>query len=59
MARRVETSGGRDFSGPARFLTRFASLRIYPYQRSADGKRLALVRGDAPSDLVLIREAEK
>jgi eukaryotic-like serine/threonine-protein kinase len=44
---------------PARLLTRFTSLRIYSYQWSADGKRLALVRGDAPSDLVLIHEAEK
>jgi Tol biopolymer transport system component len=44
---------------PARLLTGFTSLRIYSYQWSADGKRLALVRGDAPSDLVLIHEAEK
>jgi Tol biopolymer transport system component len=44
---------------PSRVLTRFTSLRIYSYQWSADGKRLALVRGDAPSDLVLIQEAAK
>lgn len=44
---------------PSRILTRFTSLRIYSYQWSADGKRLALVRGDAPSDLVLIQEAAK
>lgn len=44
---------------PARFLTSFTSLRIYSYQWSADGKHLALVRGDAPSDLVLIQEAAK
>jgi len=44
---------------PSRALTRFTSLRIYSYQWSADGKRLALVRGDAPSDLVLIQEAAK
>jgi len=44
---------------PARLLTSFTSLRIYSYQWSADGKRLALVRGDAPSDLVLIQEAAK
>ena len=44
---------------PARLLTSFTSLLIYSYQWSADGKRLALVRGDAPSDLVLIQEAAK
>ncbi len=46
-------------SSPARLLTSFTSLRIYSYQWSADGNHLALVRGDAPSDLVLIYEAEK
>jgi Tol biopolymer transport system component len=45
--------------GPSRVLTRFTSLRIYSYQWSVDGKRLALVRGDAPSDLVLIQETAK
>lgn len=44
---------------PARLLTSFTSLRIYSYEWSTDGKRLALVRGDAPSDLVMIHEAEK
>ncbi|MGH9522473.1 MAG: TolB family protein, partial [Terriglobales bacterium] len=42
--------------GPGRQITHFTSLRIYSYAWSADGKRLALVRGDDPSDLVLVRE---
>jgi eukaryotic-like serine/threonine-protein kinase len=45
--------------GPGRQLTDFTSLRIYSYQWSPDGKYLALVRGEAPSDLVLIRDAGK
>jgi eukaryotic-like serine/threonine-protein kinase len=43
--------------GAPRQLTNFTSLKIYSYQWSADGKRLALVRGDSPSDLVLIKDA--
>jgi hypothetical protein len=45
--------------GPGRELTNFTSLRIYSYQWSPDGKSLALVRGDTPSDLVLIQESQK
>ena len=44
---------------PGRQFTNFDSLKIYSYQWSLDGKRLALVRGDSPSDVVLIQEAEK
>ena len=40
-----------------RQLTNFNSLKIYSYQWSPDAKSLALVRGDSPSDLVLIRES--
>jgi len=40
-------------------LTNFTSLKIYSYQWSADGKRLALIRGDSPSDLVLIQNQKK
>ncbi len=43
--------------GPGRQLTNFSSLKIYSYQWSADGKSLALVRGDSPSDLVLIQNS--
>jgi eukaryotic-like serine/threonine-protein kinase len=42
-----------------RQLTNFPSLKIYSYQWSADGKSLALVRGDSPSDLVLIQDTQK
>jgi len=45
--------------GPGRQLTNFTSLKIYSYQWSADGKSLALVRGDSPSDLVLIQDAAR
>jgi len=45
--------------GTGHQLTNFTSLKIYSYQWSADGKRLALVRGDTPSDLVLIQDANK
>ena len=45
--------------GPGRQLTNFAELNIYWYQWSPDGKSLALVRGDSPSDLVLIKDSEK
>jgi eukaryotic-like serine/threonine-protein kinase len=43
--------------GRGRQLTRFDSLKIYSYQWSPDGKSLALVRGDSPSDLVLIQNS--
>jgi eukaryotic-like serine/threonine-protein kinase len=43
--------------GPGRQLTTFGSLKIYSYQWSPDGKSLALVRGDSPSDLVLIQNS--
>jgi eukaryotic-like serine/threonine-protein kinase len=43
--------------GPGHQLTNFASLKIYSYQWSPDGKSLALVRGDSPSDLVLIQNS--
>jgi len=45
--------------GPGRQVTSFTSLKIYSYQWSPDGKSLALVRGDSPSDLVLIQESQK
>jgi len=43
--------------GPGRQLTNFDSLKIGSYQWSPDGKYLALVRGDSPSDIVLIQDA--
>jgi serine/threonine protein kinase len=43
--------------GAGRQLTNFGSLKIYSYQWSPDGKSLALVRGDSPSDLVLIQNS--
>lgn len=43
--------------GPGRQLTIFGSFKIYSYQWSPDGKSLALVRGDSPSDLVLIQNS--
>ena len=43
---------------PGRQLTNFDSLKIYSYQWSPDRKRLALVRGDTPSDIVLIRDSQ-
>ena len=45
--------------GSGHQLTNYTSLKIYSYQWSPDGKRLALVRGDTPSDLVLIQDANK
>lgn len=42
-----------------RKLTNFSSLKIYSYQWSPDGKSMALVRGDSPSDVVLIQDAGK
>ena len=44
---------------PGRPLTNFDSLKIYSYQWSLDGKSLALMRGDSPSDVVLIQDSEK
>ena len=44
---------------PGRQLTNFTALKIYWYQWSSDGKSLALVRGDSPSDLVLIQDSQK
>jgi serine/threonine protein kinase/dipeptidyl aminopeptidase/acylaminoacyl peptidase len=44
---------------PGRQLTSFDSLKIYSYQWSPDGKRLALVRGDSPSDVVLIQDVQR
>ncbi len=45
--------------GTGHQITDYMSLRIYSYQWSPDGKRLALVRGDRPSDLVLIQDVHK
>jgi eukaryotic-like serine/threonine-protein kinase len=45
--------------GPGRQLTNFGFLKIYSYQWSSDGKSLALVRGDSPSDLVLIQNSQR
>ena len=45
--------------GPGRQLTNLGSLKIYSYQWSPDGKSLALVRGDSPSDLVLIQNSQR
>jgi serine/threonine protein kinase len=45
--------------GPGRLLTNFTALKIYWYQWSPDGKGLALVRGDSPSDLVLIQDSQR
>jgi Tol biopolymer transport system component len=45
--------------GSGHQITHYASLRIYSYQWSHDGKRLALVRGDTPSDLVLIQDVDR
>ena len=39
-------------------LTNFTSLKIYTYRWSFDGKSLALVRGDSPSDIALIKDAQ-
>jgi serine/threonine protein kinase len=44
---------------PGRQLTNFTALKIYWYQWSPDRKSLALVRGDSPSDLVLIQDSQK
>ena len=42
-----------------RQLTKFSSLKIYSYRWSFDGKSLALVRGDSPSDLALIKDEQR
>src|SRR6202035_1246338 len=45
--------------GPGRQLTNFGSVKIYSYHWSPDGKSLALVQGDSPSDLVLIQNSPR
>ncbi len=45
--------------GAGHQITNYTSLWIYSYQWSPDGKRLALVRGDTPSDLVLIQDVSR
>jgi Tol biopolymer transport system component len=45
--------------GPGRQITSFSALKIYSYQWSQDGKNLAFVRGESPSDLVLIQDVQK
>jgi eukaryotic-like serine/threonine-protein kinase len=48
-----------DGGGPGRQITNFSALKIYSHQWSQDGKNLAFVRGESPSDLVLIQDAQK
>ena len=45
--------------GSGRQLTHFTALRIASYRWSPDGKQLAMTRGDAPSDLVLIQDSAR
>jgi serine/threonine protein kinase len=45
--------------GPGRQITNFTALKIYSFQWSKDGKNLAFVRGESPSDLVLIQDTQK
>jgi Tol biopolymer transport system component len=45
--------------GPGRQLTNFTSQKIYAYRWSMHGQQLALVRGDSPSDLVLVRDTRQ
>jgi eukaryotic-like serine/threonine-protein kinase len=45
--------------GPGRQITNFTALKIYSYQWSHDGKNLAFVRGESPTDLVLIQDTQK
>jgi serine/threonine protein kinase len=45
--------------GTGHQLTNFDSHKIYSYQWSPDGKQLALVRGDSPTDVVLVQDAQK
>jgi serine/threonine protein kinase/Tol biopolymer transport system component len=43
--------------GAPHLITAFTSFRVYSYAWSPDGKSLALVRGESPSDVVLIQDA--
>lgn len=45
--------------GPGKQLTHFTSLQILDYKWSPDGKTLGLIRGEAPTDLVLIQDTCK
>ncbi len=45
--------------GAGRQITNFTSLKIYSYRWSLDGKTLALVRGDSPSDVVLVEDSQR
>ena len=45
--------------GPGKQMTNFTSLQIHDYKWSPDGKSLALVRGESPTDLVLIQDTTK
>ena len=45
--------------GPGRQITNFSALKIDSYQWSQDGKSLAFVRGETPTDLVLIQDTQK
>jgi eukaryotic-like serine/threonine-protein kinase len=45
--------------GPGKQLTNFTSLQIRDYKWSPDGKILGLVRGEQPTDLVLIQDTSK
>ncbi len=44
---------------PPHPLTKYTSEKIRDYAWSRDGKRLAIIRGDEPSDLVLIKDASE
>ncbi|HSS96153.1 MAG TPA: hypothetical protein VLK33_03955, partial [Terriglobales bacterium] len=56
----VDNLWGYPLSGGAgKQLTNFASLQIRDYKWSPDGKSLALVRGESPTDLVLIQDTSK
>ena len=44
--------------GPPKQVTQFTSDRIFAFDVSADGKRLALARGVINNDVVLIRSAQ-
>jgi hypothetical protein len=44
--------------GPAVPVTRFSDERIFRFSASPDQKRLAIVRGDIASDVVLVSERE-
>jgi Tol biopolymer transport system component len=45
--------------GTGHQITNFTSLKIYSYQWSPDGKRIAFVRGDSPTDVALIQDLKK